>query len=591
MSPGNPFEGFKLKYKSAFNQFRYSLSYVEALPQLTFLGLIIGLFTGLIIIAFRLLIEGPLAMVMPLGPDSFESLPPLQRCLFIVAGTFCIFLLLANSKKTSHQISVSHVLDRLHNHQGHMPSKNWLLQFFGGVLAIVSGQSVGREGPAIHLGAGAASRVGRWLRLPNNSRYTLIACGVAAAISASFDTPMAGVIFAMEVILMEYTIVGFVPVILASVVGTAVSQAVFGNATPLLNTETNMQTLMELPLMVSVGFLLALAAAIFIKIHIKTLSLSDWPLWVRMPLCAAIMCAAAWYVPEVMGLGYDTLNDAVAGNLSGQTLLLVAVVKLACTAIILGLGIPGGIIGPTLVVGACLGGLIGVGAEWLYATPTSDPGFYVIIGMTGMMAAVLNAPLAALVAVLELSYNPNMIFPSMLAIVVACVSTRSIFKLDGVFIEQLKATGRSLDFRPAQQALKHAGIWQAMQTELTYAQRTVDYEQAKAFLVNKPEWIILDFKDQETRDKIALRAADLATYLAEAPVEVLSLAEDVDLLAIPGRRLVLSPIHETATLWEAQEALRNTNAEGLYVARMGNPLAASILGIITQDSINNYYGA
>lgn len=128
-----------------------------------------------------------------------------------------------------------------------------------------------------------------------------------------------------------------------------------------------------------------------------------------------------------------------------------------------------------------------------------------------------------------------------------------------------------------------------MATKLMYAHRRVDYEQAKLLLVNKPEWIVVDFKEKGTRDKIALNPADLAAYLDDAPVEVLSLAEDIDLLAIPARRLILSPIHETANLWEALEALRSTNAEALYVARIHNPLTASIRGIITEQAINNYY--
>ena len=575
--------------RTAFHQFRYSISYVDALPQLTFLGLLVGLGTGCIIIVFRLCIEIPLGYFLPGGVDNFEALPQQSRVALIFGGASVLYVLLKIAGKND-QVSVSHVLDRLHNHQGHMPSRNWLMQFFGGIASIISGQSVGREGPAVHLGAGAASRISRWLRLPNNSRFTLMGCGVAAAIAASFDTPMAGVLFAMEVILMEYTIVGFVPVILASVTGAALSQAVFKDSTPLLsNRQGELQSLMELPYIVGVGLLLACLAACFIAINLRFIKLNHWPLSLRLTLAAGLTSAFAWHLPEVMGLGYDTLNAAVVGELSARTLLAVAIAKLVLTAAVIGLGVPGGIIGPTLVIGACVGGCLGFIAQHLYANPTFDPSFYVIIGMTGMMAAVLNAPMAALVAVLELSYNPHMIFPSMLVIVIACVGTRHLFKFEGLFLEQLRQSGRQLEFRPAQQALKNTGIANIMATHLVYTHRQVDYEQAKLLLVNKPEWLVLDFNEKGTRDKIALNPADLATYLQDAPVEVLSLAEDIDLLAIPGRRLVLSPIHETANLWEALEALRNTNAEALYVARINNPLGASIRGIVTEQSINNFY--
>lgn len=435
--------------RTAFHQFRYSISYVDALPQLTFLGLVVGLATGLIIVAFRLCIELPLNHFLPGGPDDFESLPRLSRVMLIVAGTFALFLLLKAAGK-NRQTSVGHVLDRLHNHQGYMPSRNWFVQFLGGIISIVSGQSVGREGPAVHLGAGAASRVSRALRLPNNSRFTLIACGVAAAIAASFDTPLAGVIFAMEVILMEYTIVGFVPVILASVTGAALSQAVFQDTTPLISDRHgSMQSLLELPFIVGSGLLIAFIAAAFIAINLRFVRLGHWPISLRLLISAVLTSAVAWFVPEVMGLGYDTLNAAVAGELTARTLLIVAAAKLSLSAAVIGLGVPGGIIGPTLVIGACVGGCLGAVAQDLYQIPTSDPGFYVIIGMTGMMAAVLNAPMAALIAVLELSYNPHMIFPSMLVIVIACVGTRQLFKFEGIFLEQLRHSGRALEFRPA----------------------------------------------------------------------------------------------------------------------------------------------
>ncbi len=145
---------------------------------------------------------------------------------------------------------------RLHNHQGRLPLFNLGLQFFAGAIALLSGQSVGREGPAVHLGAGTASQLGQWLKLPNNSLRTLVGCGVAAAISASFNTPMAGVVFAMEVILMEYSIAGFVPVILASVTGAAVAQATFGNAPAFSVAPLQMSSLSELPLIIFCGLII-----------------------------------------------------------------------------------------------------------------------------------------------------------------------------------------------------------------------------------------------------------------------------------------------------------------------------------------------
>lgn len=579
------------RWRRSLEQLRYSLSFVEALPQLTVLGLIVGALTGAVIVVFRLIIEWASLYLLQAQSPVFGNVSPVARTALIGGGLLATYLLLLAAGRSARDVSVGHVLDRLHNHQGQMPMRNWIVQFFAGLLVIISGQSVGREGPAIHLGAGVASRLARMLRLPNNSRFSLIACGVAAAIAASFDTPMAGVIFAMEVIVMQYTIAGFVPVILSAVTGTLVSRAVFPNTAPLIDHIAELSSLRELPYFAGMGLLLAAAAALFIHLNRFASSLGQWPLWLRFCGAFALTASVAWPVPEIMGLGYDTLNLAVDGQLSASTLLVIGSAKLCVSAIILGLGVPGGLIGPTLITGACLGGVFGLGAEALYGFTTTETGFYVIIGMTGMMAAVLNAPLAALVAVLELCYNPHMIFPSMLVIVIACLMTRSLFGLDGVFIEQLRRSGRALDFGPARQALMRAGLIPVLNTSILYANRKLDYEQAKQLLVNKPEWIVLDFTESTTKEKVALRAADLATYLESAPVEVLDLSETVDLLAIAGRRLTLAPIHETATLWEALQALRATGADGLYTARHNSPLAASVLGIVTESAIDTYYQA
>ncbi len=574
----------KARLISALNNFRLSLAYIDALPQLTLLGLLIGLVTGGVIVAFRFLIDAPLSLLLASGPEDFESLAPSGRVAMIFTGAAAIGVLIHFAGKQKSDVSVSHVLDRLHNYQGHLPLGNWVVQFFGAIICVASGQSVGREGPAAHLGAGVASQVGKWLRLPNNSLHTLIGCGVAAAISASFDTPMAGVIFAMEVIALEYTVVGFVPVILASVMGTVVSQATFGEAINFMG-DTDMTGLIELPYMLLIGLCLSLSAAIYIRLNIAGLKLNRLHIAVRMLIAALLGSFVAVYVPEIMGLGYDTVKLSLTGELALTSLLIIAAAKLVVTPFVIGLGIPGGLIGPLLVIGACIGGALAMLLNMFIPNFNASTGFYVMLGMTGMMAATLNAPLAALVAVLELSYNPNMIFPAMLVIVVACISTRTFFKLEGIFIEQLNCTGRTLDYGPAKQALRRVGVRSLMERKLILSPQTVDYEEAKKLLTGNPMWIVFESEDI----KYALQTADLASYLENAPVEVLSLEQAINLQNIPGRRLPVKPIHETASLHEALHALRTQQADALYVSRLGSPVISNVQGIITMNAIQNYY--
>jgi CIC family chloride channel protein len=203
---------------------------VDALPQLSILAVAVGLFTGIVILVFRATVDYILgSWILPQGSESFEALGFAERFALPVTGALLIGLGLSRLSTADRRVGVVHVMERLSRHQGHLPAKNAVVQFFGGILALISGQSGGREGPAIHLGAASASLLGQALKLPNNSMRTLVACGSAAAIAGSFNTPIAGVIFAMEVVMMEYTIGSFIPVIIAAVVTTVMTQTFFGN--------------------------------------------------------------------------------------------------------------------------------------------------------------------------------------------------------------------------------------------------------------------------------------------------------------------------------------------------------------------------
>lgn len=232
---------------------------------LAMLGLISGVLVGVVIVLFRLLIEVTQSGFLPAGnPEDYESLSWQVRVLLSSAGGLVLGLLFYFASPTAPRVGVIHVLERLAYHEGHLPFKNMLLQFFGGAIAIISGHSVGREGPSVHLGAATASLLGQKLRMPNNSIRVLVACGAAAAIAASFNTPLAGVIFSMEVILMEYTITGFTPVILAAVSATAVNWSVFGKYPAFIVPALELNSYWELPLIVIMGIVIGAIAARFV---------------------------------------------------------------------------------------------------------------------------------------------------------------------------------------------------------------------------------------------------------------------------------------------------------------------------------------
>ncbi|WP_086930963.1 chloride channel protein [Agarilytica rhodophyticola] len=573
------------------HEFRHSLSYIDALPQLTLLGFIIGLFTGIIIVSFRLIIEFSLFALLPQGADNFEGLSLHLRIVMIATGIVILMILMLSVKAKYREIGVSHVIDRIHNHQSKLPFKNCCVQFFGALICMVSGQSVGREGPAVHLGACAASQFGQWLKLPNNSINTLVGCGAAAAIAASFDTPMAGVIFAMEVLTIEYTVVGFVPVILASVTGTALSKLVFGDSVFILVGDTNIASLYEVPFMVAIGIVISLCAGAYIKLNLFALKLASIPLVIRLTIAGVLTSLTVIFIPEVMGQGYDTVNAVVNDQILLTSLIVIGLAKLFLTPIVVGLGLPGGLIGPMLVAGACIGAALGHIIAELFPELGVNPSFYVMIGMSGMMAAAFNAPLAALVTVLELTYNPNIIFPSMLVIVIACVSTRRLFKIKGIFHEQLRHSNKTIDFGPAKQALRRAGVRSVMDTRFKVTSQKLSCSQAKAILHSRPMWLIVS--DQDGRYCHAMHAADLANHLESCEDEESGNENDakniIDLDEIPSRNYLIGAIHESASLYEAMQGFNAHSTEVLYVSGQQTYYSEEVKGILTLSSIENYY--
>lgn len=563
---------------SSLQKLRDSLTQVDALPQLSILAIVIGVTTGLVIVLFRLALESPTLFLPITNAENFEALPALYRVGLIMAGAITIALTLHILKPTTRQMSVAHVIDRTHNFQGKHPVANWLAQGVLAATAVSSGQCVGREGPAIHLGAGAASQIGQWLKLPNSVMQTLIACGVAAAISASFDTPLAGVIFAMEVIVMQYSITGFVPVILASVSGAAVTKLFFGASIAFGNDSSDIGDIGNLLVISALGLLIAVCAGAYIRIHIWALRFQHHPVIIRVLTAGLITALVAVLVPEVMGLGYDTIQNTINGKTSVSDAALVSSAKLLLTPLVIALGIPGGLIGPTLFVGAGVGFCCGTLVNAFFPEIQVDIALFTLIGMTGMMAAVINAPLAALIAILELTHSPNMIFPAMLIISVACICTRQLFKVKGIFVEQLNFSGRSLQANSSARELKQTSLIQILNRNFVESKNTLSRSSAETLLSKEPEWVVFEKSDQ----LFALSAADLASALEKDATE-----EELNLNEIPGRRYMMAEASESESLYEGLHILHNSQRKILFIrAGFSN---RGILGVVSLEAIQNFY--
>ncbi|SOB76782.1 chloride channel protein, CIC family [Marinobacter sp. LV10R510-11A] len=578
------------------NVFSRRLSGVDSLPQLAVLGLLSGLVTGGVILIFRLAIEWPLEYFLPgdgsevYASETFENLDILTRGLLPFVGALGLGLFLHRLATQDRKVGVVHVMERLNYHQGYISAKSAFIQFIVGVTTVVTGQSAGREGPAVHLGAAFSSLMGQWMRLPNNSIRTLVACGCAAAISASFNTPISGVIFAMEVVMMEYTIAGFTPIVLASVSAAVVTQVGYGTEPAFSVPALTMNSLLEIPWILVLAVIIGVSAALFIHLVDSMGRFNHRPILLRVIIAGALMVPVAVLVPQTMGIGYDTVNATINGELGFWLLLSAGVAKLVITALTVGLGMPSSIIGPTLFMGATLGGALGlIGAE-VIPGHASSVGFYAMLGMGAMMGAVLQAPLAALMALLELTRNPNIILPGMLVITTATLITSEAFGKKSLFLTVLKSQGLSYQSSPVIQALRRVSVAAIMDKGVLRINRHLTVEEARKALKAEPKWLIVEGKNGPTS---LLPAVDLARYLEDAEEMAAEEAgepiESIDLMDIPANRRDIAPVQYQATLEEALHEFDATSAEALYVQRHVAPMIQRVYGVVLKSDIESYY--
>jgi len=546
------------------------------------LAILTGLLASLVIIAFRLFIDTGQVLLFPTGEiEDFANLPWQWVLGLPIGGGLLIGLLLYGLKPEQRNTGVVHVIERLSSHEGRLPWQNALRQFFGAGIALITGHSVGREGPSVHLGAASGSQLASVLDLPNNSVRILVASGSAAAIAASFNTPVAGVIFAMEVIMMEYHIASFIPVILASVTGAVLSRLAFGETAIFANLSADMQSLWEIPYIVLMGIVIGGLATLFIRsLSFFSGLFNNHPFWLRTTYAGVLIGLAGLVVPEVMGMSYSAISHISSNEAALGALLLLMLLKLGLSTACVGLGIPGGLIGPTLVVGACAGAALGIIGAFFFPEQSSTMTFYAVLGMCAMMGATLKAPLAALMAMLELTGNPNIILPGMLAIVFSSLVIHDYFKEEALFMKLLRTRG--LDFRndPVTQTLRRISVANAMQRNFIIMSRHVSTQAAVQALTSNPDWVLI----KDNRHPVSLMpAGDLARAVSTEE------QEEMDLMQIPASRRNVHKISLHTSLHEAAEALNKHDVEALYVTRMTAPMIERTYGILTREAIESHY--
>ncbi|MEE2746092.1 MAG: chloride channel protein [Pseudomonadota bacterium] len=313
-------------------------------------------------------------------------------------------------------------------------------------ISIGVGGSVGREGPAVHLGSTLGAWVAERLHLTRSMSRVLLGCGAAAAVAASFNAPIAGALFAHEVIVGHFALSAFAPIVIASVVGTIISRNFFGDFPAFTVYEQELVSLFEFPAIVGLGLTCGAMAVILIRSIMFTqaqFARFPGPKWIRPGLAGFLLGLIALAFPQVLGVGYEATDLALKVQFSLAFLIALVIFKTLATAICIGGGFAGGVFTPSLMIGAMLGGAYGIVATSIFPDLSSGPAAYTIIGMGGVAAAMMGAPISTTLIIFELTDDYPLTIAVMIAVVISSLLTKQ-FVNGSYFNWQLECAGYDL---------------------------------------------------------------------------------------------------------------------------------------------------
>ncbi len=350
--------------------------------------------------------------------------------------------------------AVADVIEAAALRGGKVERRPGLASTFAALVTLSTGGSTGREGPAVHLGAVIASWVSDRLKMPEISARDILGCAAAAAVSASFNAPIAGALFALEVVLRHYAVHAFGPIVLSSVTGAVVARLHLGDVTEYTLPAHTLAFYWELPAFLILGVLCGLVAVVLIRsvffaetVADKVQAATGVPNWLRPACAGCLLGAIAILFPHIIGVGYETTSLALTSQIPFWFLVSFAVVKVAAVAITLAGRMGGGIFSPALMLGALTGAAFGDVAVEIFPSVSGSEGLYALAGMGAVAGAVLGAPISTILIVFELTGDWQAGIAVMITVAIATVvTTRLVHK--SFFLTQIQRRGYRLAAGP-----------------------------------------------------------------------------------------------------------------------------------------------
>ncbi len=416
-------------------------------------SLFIGLLGGLGSVGFRKIIH--LLQRVSWGTDSptleyLHALPGWWKLLAPAGGGLVVGLVIYYFASEAKGHGVPEVMESVALRGGRIRPRVVVAKLFASGVCIASGGSVGREGPIVQIGSAIGSTIGQWLGVGQRRLRTLVGCGAAAGIAGTFNAPVAGALFAVEILLGDFGVSQFSPIVISSVAATVVGRHFLGDTPAFEVHPYSLVSAGELFAYAVLGIVAGLTALLFVRTLYGLEDAFD-----RLPLNGVLRAVIGGglvggiglYYPEIFGVGYEAINQALRGELLWQFLLVLAAIKILAVGLTLGSGGSGGIFAPSLFIGAMVGGAVGSAVHSIWPNATGGPGAYALVGMGAVVAAGTHAPITAILIIFELTEDYKIILPLMISCIIA---TLLATRLQKASIYTLKLLRRGVDIREGQ---------------------------------------------------------------------------------------------------------------------------------------------
>ncbi|HET6181909.1 MAG TPA: chloride channel protein [Candidatus Sulfotelmatobacter sp.] len=477
------------------------------------LAMVIGALTGLTVVAFILVTERLGMRLYPAGGAAW------RRVLFPVAGSLGIGYLLYRYFPDARGSGVPQTKAALFAREGFISLRTLLGKFFCTSATLASGIPLGREGPSVQVGGGIASVLGRLLGLRPEKVKQLVPVGAAAAIAAAFNTPLAAVLFSLEEIMGDLNAPVLGSVVLASATSWVVLRLSLGNSplfkVPQYRLVHPVEFVVYAALGVAGGIVSVAFTQLLLRMRARFLRLPKRSIWVQPVVGGLLVGLVGWFVPQVLGVGYGYVGEALNGRMALGLMVMLVVLKLITVTTSYSSGNAGGIFGPALFIGAMLGGSMGTVAHRLWPAYTATPGAYALVGMGAVFAGIVRAPMTSVLMIFEMTQDYAVIVPLMIANLVSLflasrLQHEPIYEAlavqDGIHLPSTKERQRA-GLRQVSRVLRPAT--EALSSEITVGEalRLVTASGLRT-------WLVVDQRDGGRR--IVIGVAKLSSLEQEA---------------------------------------------------------------------------